>query len=119
MESQNSIVSGIVYWLIAAIVMGILFIITGFLIIGIGYQVGKNLPEILLGYHQHYGGNNEYSYRNLLGRMDKICHSDKPHCTVTTCICGLYWNSMLCKRLARRAGILLRKTQGDVFIFLC
>ena len=37
----NSIVSGIVYWLIAAIVMGILFIITGFLIIGIGYQVGK------------------------------------------------------------------------------
>lgn len=40
-EISNSIVSGIVYWLIAAIVMGILFIITGFLIIGIGYQVGK------------------------------------------------------------------------------
>ena len=38
---SNSIVSGIVYWLIATIVMGILFIITGFLIIGIGYQVGK------------------------------------------------------------------------------
>lgn len=38
---SNSIVSGIVYWLLAAIVMGILFIITGFLIIGIGYQVGK------------------------------------------------------------------------------
>lgn len=38
---SNSIVSGIVHWLIAAIVMGILFIITGFLIIGIGYQVGK------------------------------------------------------------------------------
>ena len=38
---SNSIVSGIAYWLIAAIVMGILFIITGFLIIGIGYQVGK------------------------------------------------------------------------------
>ena len=38
---SNSIVSGIVYWLIAAIVMGILFIITGFLIIGIGCQVGK------------------------------------------------------------------------------
>ena len=40
-EISNRIVSGIVYWLIAAIVMGILFIITGFLIIGIGYQVGK------------------------------------------------------------------------------
>lgn len=38
---SNSIISGIVYWLIAAIVMGILFIITGFLIIKIGYQVGK------------------------------------------------------------------------------
>ena len=38
---SNSIVSGIVYWLIVAVVMGILFIITGFLIIGIGYQVGK------------------------------------------------------------------------------
>ena len=38
---SNSIVSGIVYWLIAAIVMGILFIITGLLIVGIGYQVGK------------------------------------------------------------------------------
>ena len=38
---SNSIVSGIVYWLIVSIVMGILFIITGFLIIGIGYQVGK------------------------------------------------------------------------------
>ena len=38
---SNSVISGIVYWLIAAIVMGILFIITGFLIIGIGYLVGK------------------------------------------------------------------------------
>ena len=38
---SNSIVSGIVYWLIAAIVMGILFIITGLLIVWIGYQVGK------------------------------------------------------------------------------
>ena len=116
---SNSIVSGIVYWLIAAIVMGILFIDNGIHDNWDWLSGGKNLPEILLGYHQHYGGNNEYSYRNLLWRMDKICHSDKPHCTVTTCICGLYWNSMLCKRLARRAGILLRKTQGDVFIFLC
>ena len=38
---SNSIISGIVYWLIAAIVMRILFIITGLLIVGIGYQVGK------------------------------------------------------------------------------
>ena len=38
---SNRIISRIVYWLIAAIVMGILFFITGFLIIGIGYQVGK------------------------------------------------------------------------------
>ena len=38
---QNSIASGIVYWLIVSIVMGILFLITGLLIVGIGYQVGK------------------------------------------------------------------------------
>lgn len=37
---SNSIISGIVYWLIVSIVMGILFIITGLLIIGTGYQVG-------------------------------------------------------------------------------
>ena len=38
---SNSIISGIMYWLIAAIVMGVLFIITGLLIVWIGYQVGK------------------------------------------------------------------------------
>ena len=38
---SNSIISGIVYWLIAAIVMGILFIMTGLPIVWIGYQVGK------------------------------------------------------------------------------
>ena len=38
---SNNIVSGIVYWLIATIVMGILFIITGCIIVWIGYQVGK------------------------------------------------------------------------------
>ena len=37
----NSILSGIMYWLIAGVVMGILCSITGLLIIGIGYQVGK------------------------------------------------------------------------------
>ena len=37
----ESILSGLMYWLIVAIVMGILFIITGLLIVGIGYQVGK------------------------------------------------------------------------------
>ncbi len=37
----NRIFSGLMYWLIVAIVMGILFIITGLLIVGIGYQVGK------------------------------------------------------------------------------
>ena len=40
-EISNSIISGIVYWLIAAIVMGTLFIITELIIVWIGYQVGK------------------------------------------------------------------------------
>lgn len=30
----------------------------------------KNLPEILLGYHQYRGSDNEYSCCNLLWRMD-------------------------------------------------
>lgn len=38
---QNSIISEIMYWLIAGAVMAILFVITGWLIIGIGYQIGK------------------------------------------------------------------------------
>jgi hypothetical protein len=58
--------------------------------------------------HQHHDGDNEYSYRNLLWRMDKSCHSVKSHCTVTTCASGLYWNSMLCERLAGRTGIFLK-----------
>ncbi len=70
---------------------------------------GKNLPEILLEYHQYYGGNNEYSYRNLFRKMDKICHSDKPHCTVTICARDLYRNPMLCEKLVGRTGILLKE----------
>ena len=38
---SNSIVSGIVYWLIATIIMGILFITTGWIIVWSGYQAGK------------------------------------------------------------------------------
>ena len=68
----------------------------------------KNLSEILLGYYQHYGGTNEYSYCNLFRRMDKICHSDKPHYTVASCARGLYRNPMLCERLAGRTRILLK-----------
>lgn len=43
---SNSIISEIVYWLIAAIVMGILFIMTGLPIVWIGYQVGKSTGNI-------------------------------------------------------------------------
>ena len=43
--------------------------------------------------------------------MDKICHTDKPHCTVTAGACDLYWNPMLCERLAGRTGILLKQKE--------
>ena len=76
---------------------------------------GENLPEILLGYHQHYGGNNEYSYRNLLWRMDKICHSDKPHCTAFSGACGLYRNPMLYEGLAGRTRILLKQKEKQEY----
>ena len=74
---------------------------------------GKNLPEILLGYTQYYGSDNEYSYRNLFWRMDKICHSNKSHCTTTSDACDLCRNPMLCERLAGRTRILL-KGNGQV-----
>ena len=51
---------------------------------------------------------NEYSYCNLLRKMDKINHSDEPYSTVSSCVCGLYRNPMLCERLAGRTRILLR-----------
>ena len=35
-----------------------------------GLSGRKNLPEILLGYHQYRGSDNEYSCCNLLWRMD-------------------------------------------------
>ena len=37
----NRILSGLMYWLIVAIVLGILFILTGWIIVWSGYQVGK------------------------------------------------------------------------------
>ena len=77
----------------------------------------KNLPEILLGYHQYHSGDNEYSYCNLFWRLDKICYFYKSHYTIITGACGLYWNQMLYERLAGRTGILLRKeTQGDFMV---
>ena len=67
----------------------------------------KNLSKILLGYHQYHGSNNEYSYCNLLWRLDKIYYFYKSHYTITIGACGLYWNPMLCERLDGRTGILL------------
>ena len=100
------------YWLIVAIVMGILFIITGLLIVWDWLSGGKNLPEILLGYHQYHDGDNEYSYCNLLRKMDKINHSDEPYSTVTSCARGLYRNPMLCERLAGGTRILLKQKEN-------
>ena len=53
---------------------------------------------------------------SLLRRMDKICHSDKPHCTVASGACDLYWNPMLCERLAGRTGIFLKQTIDYIYI---
>ena len=43
---SNSIISGIVYWLIVSIVMGILFIITGLLKSGLAIRWGKSTGNI-------------------------------------------------------------------------
>ena len=54
---------------------------------------GENLPEILLGYYQHHGGDNEYSYHNLFRKMDKINYSDNLIMLLTSGTCGLYLES--------------------------
>ena len=69
----------------------------------------KNLPEILLGYHQHCGSYYKHSHCNLFWRLDKICYFYKSHYTIITGACGLYWNQMLCERLDGRTRILLKK----------
>ena len=115
---SNSIVSGIVYWLIAAIVMGILFIITGFLIIGIGYQVGKIYRKYCWDIISIMVAIMSTAIVIYFGEWIKSVIPINL-IVLLLLVYVVYWNSMLCKRLARRAGILLRKTQGDVFIFLC
>ncbi|MFQ9749794.1 MAG: DUF6040 family protein [Anaerobutyricum soehngenii] len=69
----NSILSGIVYWLIAGTVGGAIFLRNNRVaekVIRDWLSGRKNLPEILLGYHQYRGSDNEYSCCNLLWRMD-------------------------------------------------
>ena len=62
---------------------------------------------------QYHDGDNEYSYCNLLRKMDKINHSDEPYSTVTSCARGLYWNPMLSERLVGRTRILLKKVDSS------
>ena len=50
--------------------------------------------------------------------MDKICYSCKSYHAVATGACDLYWNSMLCERLAGRMGILLRVGRTAKFLKL-
>ena len=45
--------------------------------------------------------------------MDKICYSDKPHCTAISGECGLYRNKMLCERLAGRTRVLLKQKENQ------
>ena len=75
----NRILSGLMYWLIVAIVMGILFIMMGLPIVWIGYQVEKIYRKYCWDIISIMMAINEYSYCNLLRKMDKICYSDKPY----------------------------------------
>ena len=109
---SNSIISWIVYWLIAAIVMGILFIMTGLPIVWIGYQVEKIYRKYCWDIISIMMAINEYSYCNLLWKMDKINHSDEPYSTVTSCARGLYRNPMLCERLVGGTRILLKQKEN-------
>ena len=104
---SNSIVSGIVYWLIATIVMGILFIITGWILVWSGYQVGKIYRKYCWDILSIIVAITSAAIVIYFGEWIKICYSCKSYHAVATGACDLYWNSMLCERLAGRTGILL------------
>ena len=109
---SNSIISWIVYWLIVAIVMGILFIMMGLPIVWIGYQVEKIYRKYCWDIISIMMAINEYSYCNLLRKMDKINHSDEPYSTVNSCARSLYRNPMLCERLVGGTRILLKQKEN-------
>ena len=52
------------------------------------------------------------------GEWIKSVIPDKPYHAVATGACDLYWNSMLCERLAGRTGILLRVGRTAKFLKL-
>ena len=101
---SNSIISEIVYWLIAAIVMGTLFIITGLIIVWIGYQVGKIYRKYCWDIISIMVAIMSTAIVIYFGEWIKY----KPHCTVTSGACGLYRNHMLCERLAGKTRTLLK-----------
>ena len=84
----------------------------GRLIVWIGYQVGKIYRKYCWDIISIMMAINEYSYCNLLRKMDKINHSDEPYSTVTSCARGLYRNPMLCERLAGGTRILLKQKEN-------
>lgn len=97
---------------IVAIVMGILFIMMGLPIVWIGYQVEKIYRKYCWDIISIMMAINEYSYCNLLRKMDKINHSDEPYSTVNSCARGLYRNPMLCERLVGGTRILLKQKEN-------
>lgn len=71
------------------------------------------------GYMGLYGGLDVDDIESLLQDVsNKICYSCKYHHTVAIGACDLYWNSMLCERLAGRTGILLRVGRTAKFLKL-
>ncbi len=114
----NRILSGLMYWLIVAIVMGILFIITGLLIVGIGYQVGKIYRKYCWDILSIIVAITSTAIVIYFGEWIKnvipINLMDSYYFT-----CYLYRNSMLCERLAGRTGIFLKSNLfiGVIYIY--
>ena len=78
--------------------------------------VGFPFPSLLFYEGRTYG--QPEVVRISLPQMDKICYSCKSYHAVATGACDLYWNSMLCERLAGRTGILLRVGRTAKFLKL-
>ena len=105
---SNSIISGIVYWLIVSIVMGILFIITGLLIIGTGYQVGKIYRKYCWDIISIMVVIMSTAIIIYFGKWIKSIIPINLIMLHTSGTCGLYRNPMLCEKLARKTRIFLK-----------
>ena len=63
------------------------------------------IEEVLLGYDYHIGNNYKHGNSNLLWRLDNDSLVDQSAIFLIIRATGIFWNQVICKRLAGNNGI--------------